>query len=70
MAKTLKMVVTLKDLKTTTLSVADPKDGLTKAEVTSAADEMIAKDFIRSGGFGATALKDAYIQSEDRIELA
>lgn len=70
MAKTLKIVFTMKDQKTSTLSVADPKDGLTKAEVTAATDAMIAKDFIRSRGFGATAVKDAYIQQEDRIELA
>lgn len=70
MAKPLKIVFTLKDQKTATYSIPDPKDGLTKAEVTAATDAMIAKDFIRSRGFGAVDVKDAYIQQEDRIELA
>ena len=70
MSKTLKIVFNLKDQKTSTISIADPKDGLTKAAVQTATDAMIAKDFIRSRGFGAVDVKDAYIQQEDRIELA
>ena len=70
MSKTLKIVFNLKDQKTSTISIADPKDGLTKAAVQTATDAMIAKDFIRSRGFGAVDVKDAYLQQEDRIELA
>ncbi len=70
MSKTLKIVFTLKDQKTSTISIADPKDGLTKAEVQTAADDMIAKDFIRANGFAATGVKEFYIQSSDRVELA
>jgi len=70
MAKTLKIVLALKEQKTATYSVPDPKDGLTKAEVKAATDEMLAKDFVLSGGSGATGVKDAYISSVERIELA
>ena len=70
MSKTLKIVFTLKDQKTSTISIADPKDGLTKAEVQTAVDEMVAKDFLRVSGFAATGVKEFYIQSSDRVELA
>ena len=70
MAKTLKIVFNLKDQKTSTISLADPKDGLTKAEVQAAADDILAKNFILSGGSAATSVKEFYIQSSDRIELA
>lgn len=63
MAKTLKIVFNLKNKKTATYSIPDPKDGLTKAAVQTATDAMIAKDFIRSRGFGAVDVKDAYIVS-------
>ena len=70
MAKTLKIVFNLKDTKTATHSLPDPKDGLTKDEVRTAAAAMVAKDFVLSGGTLATDIKDAYISNVERIELA
>ena len=70
MAKTLKIVFQLKDQKTATMSLADPKDGPTKAEVESATNDMVAKDFLRSNGFPATGVKEFYIKSSERVELA
>ncbi|WP_294159340.1 DUF2922 domain-containing protein [uncultured Selenomonas sp.] len=70
MAKVLKIVFDLKDDKTATYSLADPKDGLTKNEVQTATTAMLAKDFVLSGGTLATGVKDAYIQQNERIELA
>lgn len=70
MAKTLKIVFDYDGIKTSTYNIADPKDGLTKAEVQTAADEMVAKDFLRVSGFAATGVKEFYIQSSDRVELA
>ena len=70
MAKVLKIVFDLKDDKTATYSIPDPKDGLTKNEVQTAASAMIAKDFVLSGGTLAQNVKDAYIQQNERIELA
>ena len=50
MAKSLKMVFAVGDAKTATRSLAEPKDGLTKAEVQTALDEMVAKQAITVGG--------------------
>ena len=50
MAKSLKMVFAVGDAKTATLSLAEPKDGLTKAEVQTALDEMVEKKAITVGG--------------------
>ena len=46
MAKSLKMVFAVGDAKTATFSLAEPKDGLTKAEVQTALDEMVEKKAI------------------------
>ena len=70
MAKTLKIVFDVDGIKTATYNVPDPKDGLTKAAVKTATDTMIAKKFVLTGGSLATGVKDAYINSVERIELA
>ena len=70
MAKSLKMVFAVGDAKTTTLSLAEPKDGLTKAEVQTALDEMVAKQAIMVGGAAITGVKDFYVLSSERSELA
>lgn len=70
MKSVLKMVLTLSDGKSVTYSLADPKDGLTGAEVEAALQEMIAKDAVIVGTASAVAVKDAYIQDTDRRELA
>ena len=48
MAKTLKIVFDLKGTKTTTFSLPDPKDDITKDAVQTAAAAMIAKNFVLS----------------------
>ena len=70
MAKSLKMVFAVGDAKTATLSLAEPKDGLTKAEVQTALDEMVAKQAIMVGGAPITGVKDFYVLSSERSELA
>ncbi|MBR4696062.1 MAG: DUF2922 domain-containing protein [Selenomonadaceae bacterium] len=70
MKSVLKMILTLSDGKSVTYSLADPKDGLTGAEVETALQEMIAKDAVIVGTASAVAVKDAYIQDTDRRELA
>lgn len=70
MAKSLKMVFAVGDAKTATLSLAEPKDGLTKAEVQTALDEMVAKQVIKVGGAAITGVKEFYILSSERSELA
>ncbi|MBR3458557.1 MAG: DUF2922 domain-containing protein [Selenomonadaceae bacterium] len=70
MKSVLKMILTLSDGKSVTYSLADPKAGLTGAEVETALQEMIAKDAVIVGTASAVAVKDAYIQDTDRRELA
>ena len=70
MAKSLKMVFAVGDAKTATLSLAEPKDVLTKAEVQTALDEMVAKQAITVGGAPITGVKDFYVLSSERSELA
>ena len=70
MAKSLKMVFAVGDAKTATFSLAEPKDGLTKAEVQTALDEMVAKQAITVGGAPITGVKDFYVLSSERSELA
>ena len=70
MAKSLKMVFAVGDAKTTTLSLAEPKDGLTKAEVQTAVDEMVAKKAVVIGSAAATGVKEFYVQNAERVELA
>ena len=70
MAKSLKMVFAVGDAKTATLSLAEPKDGLTKAEVQTALDEMVAKQAITVGGAPITGVEDFCVLSSERSELA
>ena len=70
MAKTLKIVFDIGGVRTSTFSLADPKDDITKSAVQTAATTMLAKDFVLSGGSLATDVKDAYIENYERIELA
>ncbi len=70
MAKTLKMVLTLSENKTTTLSLANPKEGLAKDEVMVLLNEIIEKKAITVGGVAPTGVKSVYIQSVDEEMLA
>lgn len=70
MAKSLKMIFQTEAGKTATLSLAEPKDGLTKAEVQTALDEMVEKKAITVGGAPITGVKDFYVLSSERSELA
>ena len=70
MKSVLKMVLSLPNGKSVTYSLADPKTGLTAAEVQEALQEMIAKQAVLVDGNFASAIKEAYIQDTDRRELA
>ena len=67
MAKSLKMVFKLSEAQTVTLSLADPKAGLTKAEVEGVMNDVIAKHAL---GVSPTAIKESYIRSSEDQELA
>lgn len=68
--KTLKIVFALDDDKTKTVSLLDPKNGLTRDTVKVAADTMVANQAIIVGGVSITAVKDMYISTVERTELA
>ena len=69
MKSVLKMVLSLPGNKTVTYSLADPKDGIGKAEVEAVLDEMVTKRAVVVNGDFATAVKEAYIQKTERQEL-
>ncbi len=70
MSKTLKIVFNLSDKKTATCSVADPKDGLTKAEAQAVAEEIISKQAILADNAYPVSVKSMQIVSTDSQPLA
>jgi len=70
MSKVLKMVFNLEGAKTLTYSLADPKDGLTKAAVEAVMNNMIAKQAVVVDGIYPQSIKEAVIRSTEEIALA
>ena len=70
MKTTLKMILSLKNGKSTTISLASPRPDLTEAEVMALLDEIIAKKALISGGSYVAAVKRIYIQDVDDKALA
>ena len=70
MSKVLKMTFLMEGKKTLTYSLADPKDGLTKAEVETVMQDMITKKAILVKGVAPTAIKEAVIKSTEETPLA
>ena len=70
MKSTLKMIMTLENGKSTTLSLASPRPNLTDEEVTAVLDEIIAKKALIIGGSPVAAIKRIYIQDVDDKALA
>lgn len=69
--RTLNMVFTLEGgSKELTLSLTDPKEGLTKAAVESVMTEMITKKALLKGTMFAAAIKEAGIREVNMIALA
>lgn len=69
MAKVLKVAFNIGADKTSTLSISEPKDSLSKSEVQAWADNVVAKQALMVGGQAVTAVKDMYIQETTRTEL-
>ena len=70
MSKVLRMTFSLSDSKTVSFSLADPKDGLTKAEVEAAMDDMLTKQAVIVDGVQPSAIKGAVIKNTEEIALA
>lgn len=68
--QTLKMIYVMEDDTTLTMSLKDPKQGLTVTQVNTFASSIIADEAIIREHSYPVRLKDAYINSVERIELA
>jgi len=68
--KKLRMTLGLTSGKTITMSLADPKDDLTKAEVTSCLQNVIDKKAIVAGEAYPVSIKDIAIQTVDTEKLS
>ena len=63
MEKSLELVFTKADGATKTLSIADPREGLTLADAQTAAAKIIEADVLTSGGMALTAFTEARIKT-------
>ena len=71
MAAKKKLCMTLAlDSKTLSMSLADPKDGLTKAEVTTCLQNVIDKKAMTAGGAYPVSIKEIAVQSVETTALA
>lgn len=68
--QTLKMIFTMEDDTSKTISLKEPKNGLTVSQVNSFASAVISDEAIVVNHSYPVKLKDAYINSVERIELA
>ena len=68
--KQLRMTLEFSTGKELTLSLADPKDGLTKAEVATCLQSVIDKKAIVAGEAYPVSIKDIAVQTVDTEKLA
>lgn len=69
MAKTLNMRFTLENGKTTTVSLAQPKDDLTRANVEPVMQAVVDKQAIRVKEATATGIKGAVIREVNETKI-
>ena len=69
MKETLLIEFQLENNKNTTISIPDPREDVTKAEVTTAAEEIVEKKAVLSAGAPVAAFKRAYIRTIQETEL-
>jgi len=67
---TLKIVFEMSNGNSHTVSLKDPKNGITMSEVTSFANLCVTKNAIKKNHATAANLEDAYIQRVERVEIA
>ena len=69
MKETLLIEFQLENNKKTTISIPDPRTDVTKADVATAAEEIVNKQAILSAGVPVVAFKRAYIRAVQETEL-
>jgi hypothetical protein len=71
MSRKLNMIFTTTEGKNATISLANPREDLTRDEVMSAMEQIVAKDlFLTSGSVHLTKASDAVIKVTEEIALA
>lgn len=70
MIKTLEMVFRNQAGKEAVLSIADPKDDLTKAQVDTVMQDILAKNVFVTTGGDLVQTVDARIRTRDAVSLA
>ena len=69
MKETLLIEFTVENGKNTTISIPDPRSDVSKADVVTAAEEIVAKKAVLSAGNPVTAFKRAYVRTIQETEL-
>ena len=69
MTNTLKITFNLPEKKTFTLSIVDPKDGITKAAVQAVAEDLISKQSFLVDGAALQSIKSIKLYSSESTEL-
>ena len=70
MKETLLIEFAVENGKNTTISIPDPRTDVTKADVSAAAEEIVAKKAVFSAGNPVSAFKRAYVRTIEETELA
>ena len=66
---TLMIEFNLANNKTTTVSIPDPREDVTKADVTAAADEIVEKKAVIAFGSPVASFKRAFIRTIQETEV-
>jgi len=69
MKETLLIEFAVENGKNTTISIPDPRTDVTKADVSAAAEEIVAKKAVLSTGNPVNGFKRAYVRTIEEKEL-
>ena len=69
MKETLLIEFAVENGKNTTISIPDPREDVTKADVATAAEEIVAKKAVLSTGNPVNGFKRAYVRTIEEKEL-
>lgn len=69
MKRVLKIRLNMPDGKALTYTIADPKDGLTEAQIKAIFDDMLTESVIYKDDMEPTGFRDAYIYETNTIEI-
>lgn len=69
MKTTLMIEYNLANNKTTTVSIPDPREDVTKADVTAAVDEIVEKKAVIASGSPVASFKRAFVRTIQETEV-